>query len=360
VALAAVQFLERLERNQVRPARRRWDGRLTGTEVTLYYGCSGKMLNDDMIGKACDEVESRFQELSNAEQNSEQPPPLLHHYTSAEGLLGIVQTRQLWATNAFYLNDTSEVSDALGFFRSELESLKLGEHASLSCQNIWLHSKDVPLDHFIVSFCKDGDLLGQWRRYGSRGTGYSIGFHTSALLAAAQRERNSFQGGCTLRRVKYLPDQKVEMMRKRVEILRGILEPLRDELEFKDEDGYRRLIRLWVQINASLHPTLALMKHYTFESEEEWRLVRTLWRKPVPTVEWSVQVRMIGGKLAPYIPISWVLPNSPESGEVRGVSEVHCGPSADPELKEKVVRDLLIAQNCLGARVVRSAVPLRA
>jgi hypothetical protein len=79
-----------------------------------------------------------------------------------------------------------------------------------------------------------------------------------------------------------------------------------------------------------------------------------------PIADWSVQFRMIGGRLAPYLPIAWVPPNTPPSQEVRGLKEVWCGPSVNPELTEKVVRDLLIAEHCWNVRVLRSqVVPLR-
>jgi hypothetical protein len=35
---------------------------------------------------------------------------VLYHYTDAHGLLGIVQSRQLWASNAAFLNDSTEVT----------------------------------------------------------------------------------------------------------------------------------------------------------------------------------------------------------------------------------------------------------
>jgi hypothetical protein len=37
---------------------------------------------------------------------------LLYHYTTAESLLGIVQSRSLWATDIRFLNDTAEFSFA--------------------------------------------------------------------------------------------------------------------------------------------------------------------------------------------------------------------------------------------------------
>ena len=35
---------------------------------------------------------------------------ILYHYTSLEGLLGIIESKSIWATNVLYLNDASELN----------------------------------------------------------------------------------------------------------------------------------------------------------------------------------------------------------------------------------------------------------
>jgi hypothetical protein len=320
------------------------------------------MLDEELITKVCNEIESRFEELSQAEAaEEEQPPGYLYHYTTAQGLLGIVQSRQIWATNVLYLNDASELSDARDILRAVLDSepLDLLDNAATFSQNIPAYSEALPMDHFIVSFCEDGDLLGQWRGYGSQGTGFSIGFSTATFAAAAIRKENKDRGSCTLRKVKYGQAEKTELIRKRLLIVRSVIEPHAQDFEQRLDQEFAQLVKLWNQIATSFNPTLALMKHASFEEEHEWRLVRTLWKPALPSEEWPVRVRMIGDRLAPYVPLSWPWPSKSLLGGVRGIKEVCCGPSASPELKEKAVRDLLVAHKCWDARVFRSKVPLR-
>jgi hypothetical protein len=320
-------------------------------------------MRSDLIENACHEIDLRFRELSDTEADADEPPPAhLYHYTSAKGLLGIIQSGELWATNVLYLNDASELSDAIDVLKSELESqpVKLRDANARYLQlTIPAHSVNVLIDHFVVSFCETGDLLSQWRAYGAPGGGYSIGFHPSALLAAAKRDENTLQGGCTLRKVKYKQKQKEEMIRKRIEVLQAILEPLSDQLEPKTDEDYRQVNQLWAQAAASFHPALALMKNAAFEEEREWRIVRTLWKKSVPTAGRPLRLRIIRDQLTPYVPLSWVQGNTPPSTEVRGIEEVYCGPAVNPDLKEKAVKDLLIAQNCWKSQVLQSKVPLR-
>lgn len=197
------------------------------------------------------------------------------------------------------------------------------------------------------------------RPYGSQGNGYSIGFHSSTLLTAAKRPENNLLRGCTLRKVKYKQNQKTEMIQRRIDVLGEILEPLAAEFEPTDDMGVHQLLQLWFPITASFRPTLALMKHIAFEGEQEWRLVRTLWKNPVATADSPVQVRTIGGKLSPYLAIPWALPNTPDRSEVQGIKEVYCGPSMEPELKENAVHDLLRGQKCWNSQISRSKIPLR-
>lgn len=105
-----------------------------------------------------------------------------YHYTDINGFIGIMQNRELWATNTKFLNDKNEC----------IECLKLGQEItreySEACTD---NSKDF-LKHFhkviqdridqgsdqdiySISFCKEGDLLSQWRGYGKKG-GIAIGF----------------------------------------------------------------------------------------------------------------------------------------------------------------------------------------
>jgi hypothetical protein len=50
-----------------------------------------------------------------------QPPPeTLYHYTTQDGLLGIIQSRSLWATNVSYMNDSTEFDLFLGLLKDRL------------------------------------------------------------------------------------------------------------------------------------------------------------------------------------------------------------------------------------------------
>jgi hypothetical protein len=48
-------------------------------------------------------------------------PEHLYHYTTAEGLVGIVRDRKLWATDIFHLNDRREFIHGIKLAVEELQ-----------------------------------------------------------------------------------------------------------------------------------------------------------------------------------------------------------------------------------------------
>ena len=104
----------------------------------------------------------------------------LYHYTSVNGLRGIVDSGNIWATHLGFLNDLSEGRAAASdeAYRAKLEET----------------DKRSPL--FIASFCRHQEphqlkngLLSQWRGYAGEGGGYCVVFDEDALdgLVAAER-----------------------------------------------------------------------------------------------------------------------------------------------------------------------------
>ena len=56
-------------------------------------------------------------------------PPRLYHYTSQEGLLGILSSKTLWATRIQYLNDSTEFAYTLALLQ---KAFNLDHQQSLS------------------------------------------------------------------------------------------------------------------------------------------------------------------------------------------------------------------------------------
>ena len=60
-------------------------------------------------------------ELESSGPNHLSKPYQLFHYTSVEGLRGIVENNHLWASSAYFLNDSAEVTYGYGVLKEALE-----------------------------------------------------------------------------------------------------------------------------------------------------------------------------------------------------------------------------------------------
>src|SRR5713101_3907236 len=93
--------------------------------------------------------------------------PILHHYTDAFGVQGIISSNSLRATATQFSNDLSEIEYAVSIATEVIEEMwsnkkKMTPWEKVLAQHLVqlfstpLHSFGQP---FIVSFCEDGDLL---------------------------------------------------------------------------------------------------------------------------------------------------------------------------------------------------------
>src|ERR1017187_7672935 len=102
----------------------------------------------------------------------------LFHYTTVDGLGGIIEGNYLQATSAYFLNDSPEIlfgyrildrvlADWLKSNPRGEESLTLGLIRDLrrSFGEVLL-PMDAIKPIYVACFCQDDNLLSQWRAYG--------------------------------------------------------------------------------------------------------------------------------------------------------------------------------------------------
>ncbi len=101
----------------------------------------------------------------------EQPERVLYHYTSISGMIGIVSSKVLWASEIRYLNDAAELKHLQQLVVNVVQ--KVEEHtdavSEISRQfGMWLTERvqHGPLV-FVVSLTERGNLLSQWRGSGA-------------------------------------------------------------------------------------------------------------------------------------------------------------------------------------------------
>jgi hypothetical protein len=110
---------------------------------------------------------------------------ILYHYTSADGLLGILSTGTLWATQIRFLNDSAEFTFARDILVPEAHKRALRLRHPVVKKLIRSEIDRVARGDYpayVISFSERGNTLSQWRAYAPR-DGVSIGFYRGALAA---------------------------------------------------------------------------------------------------------------------------------------------------------------------------------
>jgi hypothetical protein len=277
---------------------------------------------------------------------SAQPPDELFHYTSPEGLLGIITSGELWASKAIFMNDTAEFRLALELARDEIQNRSLSE----ALEQEFLADVDSieKVNVFICSFSAEDDLLSQWRGYCPPGAGYALGFTPKYLEETAKRSGLFYLGKCTYEHVEH-----VAVIRELVgaALARKSAAGGAEELGSPSDDQRHPL---W---DRSFQDALAfaapLLKHTTFSEEKEWRLIS----KPVDYDHPALSHRPGKTHLLPYfrVPLS-----SDPSEQPISLRRLVIGPTPHPELADDAIFSLFGAYGLRDCKVARSEIPFRA
>lgn len=244
---------------------------------------------------------------------------LVWHYTGAEGVLGIVQNRTLWASSPLALNDLSEVGygvriilDAWRALSAE-PALQQGMEVLGSIEAAEL-TASIQTNTFVACASLGRNQLGQWERYAGV-DGFAVGIDSRARLARGTDPR-SMQGW---HKVEYNPDQQ--------RVLATSF--LRRFAENAVELGSRH--PRFCELLACL---VLLLKDPAFKDESEVR-----WIVPVSDAI-SPRFRPAPGRIVPFVELTALLTDGAGSALPQLVSEVMLGPNARPGM-DVVVKRLL-------------------
>lgn len=199
------------------------------------------------------------------------PQETLYHYTSFKGLLGIVDSGVLWTSDIRYMNDSAEMTHTADLLREEIRQRIAGGHPNPQLLNQFLDwvSYRITNGHMLfgASFRSNGNLLSQWRGYSALGKGVSIGFNPEVIVQCAQHQR--FQVGKCL----YEPAEQRRLIAQIVEAVEALAEWHDDSAERACRPLAQAYYGVFEQIESDLLRIAALLKHPSFQEEEEWRIV---------------------------------------------------------------------------------------
>jgi hypothetical protein len=278
-------------------------------------------------------------------------PNNLYHYTTAQGLLGIIEKNELWASNLRCMNDQSELQYTIDLVENMLRE-KVRDGFPHLPKETWenILGRFESFDNaYSCCFCEERDQLSQWRAYSQKGTGYSIGFDIRELSRIQTMSNQSI----ILASVFYDRKTHIQTITPLIESFLKNISSLIENPTSLDPSQSKTLYRdAFDKFVATAFDYVFFFKNPVFIEEKEQRLVTIIHDATV------LNFRETQGMVVPYIKL--VYPSAePNKNNKLPIVEIIQGPLIDTALGEKALRLLLKKHSYENVNVISSKVPLR-
>jgi hypothetical protein len=275
----------------------------------------------------------------------------IYHYTTANGLKGIIESKRLWATDVWFMNDTAEAT--YGLYAIE-RFLNTRENTTQDSENaVRQEAADIirswreqdPYRNYIACLSENGDQLSQWRAYGSA-IGFSIGFDRGAL------ERLFYPpvpvpGKLTVRKVVYDTAEQDRLNAFLFQRATAVL-----SANFSDDEAQGAAFSFALDA-IQLAPAF---KHPAFVEEAEVRIHTYLVPDAGSADDPELKFRESAMGVTPFVEIPLSDPGTTQMSVIR---EVIVGPQRHPYQSQRAIEQLLVANGLPDIPVSLSKVPLR-
>ncbi|TAY95878.1 MULTISPECIES: DUF2971 domain-containing protein [Rhizobium] len=272
-------------------------------------------------------------------------PKSLFHYTSSQGLIGILGEHKIWFSDATFMNDGSETTWGINLVAmaidellsgKPLEEIEAGE--SLKAEVVQAMQAFQP-----VIFCMSArnNLLNQWRDYGKDAVPYSIEFDVQALEKWDGKTFPIF-----ITKIVYDVSLQRRLIRELLSRIYAKTIELRGSRQYFDEDEGQRLLRGAAVEIVSL---ITRFKNTAFDAEEEWRAI--CYRPQVASVPRKYRSSSLG--VVPYY--EWYAKEAPKQLPVKSVT---VGPSPYAPVSDLALQQFL-ADNGYDVSTHHSTIPIR-
>jgi hypothetical protein len=294
-------------------------------------------------------------------------PAILYHYTAADGLLGMLQSHQIWATNVRFMNDRSELDYGINLVYRVFEEDEFVGKLPLKDKpaftkikkniRVMLDDAEKKTTHFAICFCEKENLLSQWRGYGESGSGFALGFQTERLNEFVAEPRPNLK-----------PEQMLPVILRRViydeyaqkDFVRSCIRAIVKSIQF-DRSVKTAAQTEWLQtapgivVNRLLYECLVCFKHPGFYEEEEWRLIQQgrVGDQDVTRVDFRTR----SGRIVSYTPLAFrsaadAQPRHGRDPNILPIVAITYGPTLDPGGSERALRGFLASRGYDADRIV--------
>lgn len=295
-----------------------------------------------------------------------------YHYTSPEGLRGIMETRTFFFTDSQFLNDFREkinINDELTVFwknsqkRYEkefsalLRKIRVEEYEDSGYSYI-LDQSETKCRYFVFSLSMDGDSLSMWKYYAknNRYDGYCIGLFDYALVDEWIDRVSGVSVIASM--VEYYSEDKQRIIQKAVDRLYSIWKSY--EISDLLNEKIQKEFSSWLSVEA------LFFKDECFADERETRYVAIASVDSLRDLQYTYKgrtnkmydFRFVNGVLTPYIK----MPFADWNQEICwAIDHIGIGPSANADQKEAGLRQFIRSldyrlENC---SITKSQIPVR-
>jgi len=282
------------------------------------------------------------------------PDRTLYHYSSLDGLLGIVRTKSLWASNIYYFNDASEITYASDVLKKVILDSKVNADENLGCFldefSNWLDTfRNTIHQFFVFSLTEEGNLLSQWRGYTTKGKGVSIGFEPRGLVRKIEN-----QGLKIVKCIYDISDQR-GLAKELLERMIITFNNERHNHENKPHPPRKKYRGLLEKFREKILQIFSVIKNSAFCEEQEWRIISKYYAKyyakyATPEIKYREGISM----LVPYIEIGI----SPEKANEPMFHEVYMGPTPNHNLSHASLATFLSSSKECN-KIISSSIPYR-
>ncbi|HEY5331777.1 MAG TPA: DUF2971 domain-containing protein [Acidobacteriaceae bacterium] len=273
----------------------------------------------------------------------ERPSGCLYHYTGAAGVIGILESRDLWATDYRHLNDRQEYRLGARLLKEEIAASRLTEKQRKTFE--WL-AAETQSGCFVLSFSERGDQLSQWRAYCPGGAGYALGFGQDSGLFSVQAKQHSFN----LVRCEYDPGKQRQLCKYLVDSFIDGMATKQSWWPGGDVPSRVKSFLERYQWNLALALVMSALKHRGFKEEKEWRLVSQYPEEAL----YGVSFRPGRFGVTPY----FTLPIAAKKGPVE-FEKIVIGPTPNQAASRTALELLLSKYETSAKRINLSLTPLR-
>jgi hypothetical protein len=266
----------------------------------------------------------------------------MYHYTSVNGLYGILGNKEIWMTHSGFLNDPTEIAHFDKLLKKILTRFKLKPNYKEFEKIIFDPIYSGNYEHYITSFSSDPDSLSLWNNYG-KDDGYNLAFKKSTLKEEVSDYFFSLNDSFTfnIRKVIYEDELKEKAILDE-------LEACYLKWDSMDKSDRRQSMDFFRLIQYSFIGYRICFKDKGYAPENEVRLIISLNSQVSKNHR---QYRLNKGALIPYLKV-------PLIKDTLGISSIKVGPRVSADFAAEGLKKFCNDKN-LKIKIDKSKIPIR-